>query len=109
MSGMDLRQMIFPYGMEKDHAGNWVFFNRGYKPVGDGSSDFVSWDDPKHRVKIKGLGPAKLKQLDHDGIGEGNRIYFYDDATNPAQGGKHLESYLSKLEILMKLTASSVG
>jgi len=36
-----------------------------------------AWDDPRHKLVLKGLGPATLAKLDCSGRGgAGDRIYF---------------------------------
>lgn len=99
----NIRHLLFPYGMERNADGSWTFFNRKYKPVGVVEDGWAEWDDPRHKVFLKGLTPAKLARLDIDGAGDGERIYFYSDATHPDQSAKDLSAYLDKLQILLKL------
>lgn len=89
--------------MERNADGSWTFFNRKYKPVGVAEDGWAEWDDPRHKVFLKGLTSAKLAKLDIEGTGEGKRIYFYSDATQPDQSPKALNEYLEKLRILLKL------
>ncbi len=35
--------MLFPYGMQFQKNRSWVFFNRGYKPVGMRSGSWVEY------------------------------------------------------------------
>ena len=105
--GHNARQIIFPYGMEKNSDGSWTFFNRKYKPVGTNTSEWSEWDDPKHKLSLKGLGPVTLAKLDVDGTGAGNRIYFYNDATNPENSDENMDAYLKKLRILINLQAGA--
>ena len=98
------RQIIFPYGMERNDDGSWTFFNRKYKTCGTNTADWSEWDDPRHRLYLKGLGPKKLQKLDVDGNGTGDRIYFYNDGTNPELSAKNMSAYLEKLKILINLS-----
>jgi hypothetical protein len=52
---------------------------------------------------LKGLGPSTLAKLDHDELGNGDRIYFYDDESNPENSTKNMDAYLKKLRILIGL------
>ena len=101
------RQALFPYGMARNPDGSWTFFNRNYKPVGVTSDEWAEWDDPRHKISLTGLGPATLAKLDYSGTGEGDRIHFYDDATNPETSPTNLKNYMEKLQILLKLQGSS--
>ena len=97
-----LRQTMFPYALERNSDGTWTLLNRKYKPLGVVSEEFAEYDDPRHKIAAK-LTKAHLKKLDHKGLGEGNRIFLYDDGSSPYHGGKKLEDYLAKLAILIKL------
>lgn len=103
----NIRQLFFPYGMARNSDGSWTFFNRKYKPTGVVADGWAEWDDPHHKVFLKGLTKAKLAELDIEGAGDGERIYFYSDATHPDQSAKDLSSYLEKLQILLKLEVGS--
>lgn len=92
-----------PYGMEKNPDGSWTFFNRGYKPLGVITDEWAEWDDPRHKLRLKGLGPATLKKLDVHQTGEGDRIYFYNDGTHPQSTAANMDRYLEKLRILIGL------
>lgn len=103
----NVRQAMFPYGMQKRPDGSWFFFNREYKPVGVVTSDWADWDDPRHKLRLKGLGPATLAKLDHNGVGSGIRIYFYDDHSNLERSAANMDAYLKKLRILLSLQEAS--
>lgn len=98
---------MFPYGMERRPDGAWLFFNRKYKPLGVVTSDWADWDDPRHKLRLKGLGPATLAKLDCDGKGIGDRIYFYNDGSNPESSAANMDAYLKKLRILLVLQNES--
>ena len=103
----NVRQAMFPYGMSRNEDGTWTFFNREYKPVGVVSEEWAEWDDPRHKLSIKGLGPATLAKLDNNGTGVGNRVYFYDDVTNPERSTQNMDAYLMKIKILLSLQETS--
>lgn len=102
----NVRQAMFPYGMQRNPDGSWTFFNRNYKPLGVITDDWAEWDVPQHRMPLKGLGPAKLAKLDVHGKGTGDRIYFYNDGTNPDNSPADRKRYLEKLDMLLRLDAA---
>ena len=101
---MNVRQAFFPYGMQQQEDGSWVFFNRAYKPVGMVTSDYITYSDHPVSIRLKGLGPATRAKLDIDGEGgAGDTIYFYDDASQPTLSAANMQAYLKRLEILLRL------
>lgn len=98
----NIRQAIFPYGLQKNDDGSWTFFNRKYKPVGVVTQDWAEYDDPRHKLPVQ-LTKAQLQKLDVEGKGDGDTIYLYDDATNPERGGSALRAYLDRLAILLTI------
>lgn len=107
VTSLNVRQAFFPYGMARNQDGSWTLFNRMYKPVGVVSEDWADWDDPGHKLKIKGLSAAKLAKLDVHELGTGNQIYFYNDEFNPEASASNLNLYLKKLAVLIGLQAVS--
>ncbi|AYD01749.1 hypothetical protein [Neorhizobium sp. NCHU2750] len=99
----NVRQAMFPYGMAKNPDGSWTFFNRKYKTLGTVTKEHSEWNDAKHKMFLTGLGPAKRKKLDIHGVGDGDRIYFYNDATIPTSSDANMKAYLAKLRLLMSL------
>lgn len=58
----NVRQFLFPYGMQENADGSWTFFNREYTPVGciaSSSTEFRGLDVPEHKVFLKGLTKQK--------------------------------------------------
>jgi len=100
---LDVRQAIFPYGMEMDEDGSWAFFNRSYKPVGMNTDEWINFNEYPVKFKLKGLGPSTRAKLDIHGKGTDVRIYFYDDATQPTLSAANMKAYLKRLEIIMRL------
>ena len=99
----EVRRLMFPYGMAKNPDGTWTMFNRQYKPVGVISDAWEEWDNPRHKMKFKGLRKPTLAKLDYEGQGTGDRIYFYNDGCIPTDGAKNMNAYLAKLKVLMAL------
>lgn len=95
--------------MARNRDGSWTFFNRNYKCLGTITDEWSEWDDPKHKMNIKGLGPANLAKLDVHGEGSGKTIYFYNDGCVPTASKANMDAYLSKLKLLMSLKAEPTG
>lgn len=68
MTNLNVRQAMFPYGMEKNPDGSWTFFNRKYKTLGTITDGWSEWNDPLHKMFITGLGPSTLAKLDCHGL-----------------------------------------
>lgn len=96
--------VYFPYCIEKQDDGTWVVLNRQYKPVGFNTSDYVKYEDYPVSAKLSGIGPVTCKKIAYDGKDQGNRIYLYNDGTNPLTSKGDMDAYLEKLEILAKLS-----
>jgi hypothetical protein len=103
MENPNVRQAMFPYGMAKNPDGSWTFFNRSYKTLGTITEEWSEWNDPQHKMFLKGLGPSTLASLDCHGVGNDDRVYFYNDGSIPETSAKHMDAYLKKLRILIGL------
>lgn len=104
----NVRQAMFPYGMAKNPDGSWTFFNRHYKPLGTITGDWAEWDDPRHKMFLTGVGPTKLAKLSYTGKHDDDshndeRVYFYNDMSNPELSKANMDAYLEKLRILIGL------
>jgi hypothetical protein len=103
MSIENVRVVYFPYCIERQADGSWVFLNRNYKPVGFNTGDWVTYADFPVSMKIRELGPATLRELSC-GEGEpGNRVYLYTNGSEPTRNAEAMAAYLKKLELLLKL------
>jgi len=89
--------------MLQNADGSWTFFNRDYKPLGIISEKWVDWDNPAHKLAIKGLDAPILARLRQKGSGGSKLVYFYADANFPEKSPATMEDYLSKLRILLHL------
>lgn len=97
------RQILFPYGMARNPDGSWTFFNRRYKVCGTNKEEWSEWNDSDHKLFLKGLGPKTLAKLDVNGDGDSERIYFYNDETNPEISKSNMDDYLAKLRVIIGL------
>lgn len=105
---MNARQILFPYGMSRNKDGSWTFVNRLYKTCGTNTKRYVEWDDPEHRIYLKGLTAAVMRRLSVDSRFEGVMkdtafIHFYDDDTIPEASAENMRAYMVKLQILIGL------
>ena len=104
---------LFPYGMELQRSGAWVFFNRGYKPVGMSVGRFVRYGDWPVGVKLKDLDHHTIAGLSYTGAYDeewaipGQAVHFYDDGSVPTSSARKMDTYLAKLRTLMLLEGAS--
>lgn len=109
----DFLRMNLPYGMQKNEKGQWMFFNRQYKPLGCATTDVIADKDlvdfyadyPKmDDAFLTSLG--EFGSIDRNAEGEINRVWFYKDATVPSVGKLdevRWNNYIGKLKLLVSL------
>ena len=102
MAFKDVRAVFFPYCLEKQEDGRYVFLNREYKPVGFFTSDWINYADYPVLVKLK-ITKALAKKLSGSEEGGTERIFLYNDATNAVGSKANMDAYLAKLALLAKL------
>lgn len=116
----DFFRINMPYGMKKNAEGEWMFFNREYVPLGWNSTeshhksefgDFFS-ALPVY-TNYKGLTESKLEKLAWgvEGVqrnqkGEIDRVFFYNDRTNPMNDSKYWPDYIERIKALSKCTVT---
>ena len=106
MSLGDFRAVFFPYCLQKQEDGRYVVLNRDYNPVGFYTRDWVKYEEHAVLVKFKGLTKAKAAKLSDKGETNLDKIYLYNDKTNPVRSKANMRSYLAKLEILAGLSVA---
>ena len=89
-----------PYGIKRNENGHWAAFNREYRPLGENDfmkhvpdSDFIYTDYGKlsERFLMDLADDPTSFQMDENNVIV--RVFFYDDATNPANHVKAENSY----------------
>jgi hypothetical protein len=117
MALTDFFRINMPYGIIKNKKGEWLAFNREYVPIGWNShypglhiADEDSYSNLPIRTKYKNATDVILKQLidetssvEYDENGKINKIFLYNDETNPTNNEKYWNSYLEKIRILSQL------
>ena len=110
-------EINMPYGIVKNKKGEWYAFNRLYSPIGWNKSNTGqhytsddSYSDIPIRTMYDNATETILKQLidgisaeQYDSNGQINKIYLYDDGTNPTSHPEYWNTYLEKLKILSTL------
>ena len=99
----DFRSVYLPYCLQKLEDGRYVVLNRAYKPLGFLSQEHVVYEEFPIAAEIKGIGPAVAAKLSWKGDTDVDRIYLYNDGTNPVSSEANMDAYLDKLRILAKL------
>src|SRR5580700_2604311 len=102
MSLADFRSVHLPYCIFREEDGSYVFLNREYKPLGFRTTDFIEYGKYPIKVKFKRFTSKIASKLSWNGSGELDRIYLYNDATNPSKSPKNMKKYFEKLAALAK-------
>lgn len=107
----------FPYGMELQRGGDWVFFNRNYKPVGMnlgvGPGTWIRYRDWPVAAKLTDVERGTLARLSYTGAYDeargvpGQAVHFYDETAEPLMSVRNMDAYLTKLRRLMLLDGAS--
>ena len=104
--GNELRRTHFPYCLQKVGDG-WVILSRDYKPIGIRTEDHVDYEPHAEDLKIDNATLQKLAYAPA-GItinidGDVTCVYLYNDGCIPTQSRSHMQSYLTRLAVLMKV------
>lgn len=109
----DFFRMNLPYGMQKNEKGEWMFFNRNYKPLGCATRDFIEDKDlVDFYAEYPIMDEAFLLLLGENGSvrkdekGDIWRVWFYNDASVPSLEKLDEEkwnNYISKIKLLASL------
>lgn len=91
----------FPYCLQRLADGSYAVLNRNYKPLGVMSGEWVKYEDAPGNVKFKGMTAAMAQQLSWEGSPALDRIFLYNDGTNPGNGPRELAAYLERLGRLL--------
>ena len=111
--GAGALRTLFPYGMQLQKDGSWVFFNRNYNPVG--TSPCVDPGSGRKRAQrsvagtLPGVTDETLSGLHYTGIYDekdvypGMQIHLYDEFSTPTDSSRNLVAYVRKLRTVMTL------
>lgn len=103
MSMSELRRTHFPYCLQRLEDGRYVMLNRNYKPIGFLTGEWITYGDYPIGMKIKGLGPKTIAELDCQGGADPTTIFLYNDGSIPTSSKENMQAYLAKLAKLMAL------
>jgi hypothetical protein len=116
MALTDFFRINLPYGIVQDSKGRWLAFNREYMPLGWNKKDLVvdlNLGNVLNNIPIyteyKGITEKKLLEIAgnekfvmRDTAGKINRIFLYDDRTNPQSSNEYWNDYFSKIKLLSR-------
>ena len=115
----DFFRINLPYGLIKNENGEWMAFNREYKPLGYNNTDSNVPDLPVYTC-YKGLTDKLIMDIvghdksavNLDENGNIKRFWLYNDSTNPMNQGnknnKYWDIYWKKLKRLATLDIKNV-
>jgi hypothetical protein len=109
----DFFRINMPYGMKRNEKGEWACFNREYLPLGT-KDDFpktmseVNFIYTPYRYVTEEFLLSisySINNLDRDEQGRIERIWFYNDRSNPMNFNSKANwtSYFNKIKKLSKL------
>ena len=99
----DFRAVCLPYCIDRLEDGRHVVLNRRYKPLGFITLDHVIYDEYPIASEIIGLDDKLATKLSWNGNSSLQRIYLYNDDTNPITNEENMNAYLERLKILATL------
>ena len=102
----NLRWTILPYCLKKLECGRYIILNRGYKPLGFFTDDFIKYEDYPVLYKLN-ITAAFAKRLSCQGKSDTDQIWLYDDGCIPGTGDGHMKAYLGRLAMLSRLEIRS--
>ena len=97
----------FPYCLERQPDGRYVILNRRYKPIGFLTQQHVEYSEHPISFKFQWLTAATAARLSATGSTDLEKIWLYNDATVPTATNSHMQQYLERLRVLMKLKVST--
>ena len=119
MALTDFFRINLPYGIAKNEEGDWMAFNREYRPLGynrfsDKEIPGRGYGDLPIYSRYKNMSDKILESLGsfetavhRNDKNEIVKVFFYNDGTNPVNqtkdDSKLWDEYFEKLKILSKL------
>lgn len=117
----DFFRINLPYGICKNANGEWFAFNREYMPIGWNSTAHMQskGSDDCYAIPIYtryyGLSEKKLlsiagtdvSALQRNEAGEIEKVFLYNDRTNPKNSSECWNEYFDKIKLLSGLEVLS--
>ena len=101
-----MQEALLPYGMNQNPDQSWTVFNRKYSPIGDSTSHYTSWNEPRFKFFIPDLNSSVIRKLDVSSKSRPGRVYFYDEG-NSHDSQADGRAYHERLVLLSKMRATS--
>lgn len=98
-----LQNTHFPYCLDRQPDGSYVFLNRSYKPIGFIVQEQVNYGDHPIGVRIKGITPQVAAELSFESSENLDRIYLYGKKDTPNSSPEQMQAYLGRLAKLMEM------
>ncbi|WP_455553955.1 hypothetical protein [Comamonas kerstersii] len=96
---------LLPYCLERLSDGRYLALNRNYKPVGWQGNDWIDYETSPGAFALKQpLTAADAVDISYCSDDDLERIYLYNDGTEPFSTAENWDAYSARLERFMKLT-----
>jgi hypothetical protein len=99
---MELRKTHFPYCIQRLEDGRYIILNRNYKPLGNTTGEWIDYATDASVVKLN-ITTATAKKLSWEESQNIEKIFLYNDGCIPTSSSAHMNAYLKRLSVLMKI------
>lgn len=94
-----------PYCLLRQPDGRYAVVNRRYKPVGmtTPKAEWIDYAAHPCLLELRGLTEAAARDISWNADTSLDRIYLYNDGTDPLSSAAHWDAYAQRLHRLGKL------
>jgi hypothetical protein len=97
----EMREVFFPYCLQRQPDGRYAVLNRRYKPVGFFTAGWVKYDGHSALVTVS-ITPKMAASVSWEESPNTDKISLYNDGCVPTRSAKNMAAYLERLGRVMK-------
>lgn len=101
----DFKSIYLPYCIVRQEDKSFVVLNREYKPLGFRVIEHIEYGKYPISARIPEITPELAVKISWNESPNTDKIFLYNDKTNPVSSDENMEAYLAKLAILATLKA----
>lgn len=102
MGTLEFRWVFMPYCLKRLADGRYITLNRDYKPLGQQTREFVTYETHPTAAKMK-ITKATARKISWSGAEDLDVIHLYNDGCVPTRSAVAMTAYLEKLAVLAKV------